>query len=189
MGVHKRAKKAKGGSIHAETKRSQGASSEDRNPNWEFRTFLKGCADDDELDAQFLALHNELFAHYDCCRCANCCRAYKILLNDTDIARISAHLGMYETEFHNKYLESYENDDEGHTQYVLKEKPCCFLAEDGRCRIQAVKPAVCAGYPFTNKPNRLCSMMGVIEFAETCPIVFEILERLKATYQFRPKKR
>ena len=42
--------------------------------NLQFRSFLKNRADYDELDKQFLDLHNELFAGYDCCKCANCCR-------------------------------------------------------------------------------------------------------------------
>ena len=45
--------------------------------NYKFRTFLKNRADGDELDAQFLALHKKLFAGYDCCKCANCCKAYR----------------------------------------------------------------------------------------------------------------
>jgi hypothetical protein len=37
--------------------------------NYAFRTYLKGHADPEELDAQFLELHNELFADYDCNSC------------------------------------------------------------------------------------------------------------------------
>ena len=44
--------------------------------NYKFRTFLKSRADDDELDAQFLDLHKELFAGYDCSKCANCCKSF-----------------------------------------------------------------------------------------------------------------
>lgn len=45
--------------------------------NLRFRSFLKNHADDEELDRQFLALHNELFERYDGSQYANCCRAYK----------------------------------------------------------------------------------------------------------------
>ena len=45
--------------------------------NFKFHTFLKCHADEDELDRQFLRLHEELFADYDCCKCRNCCKMYK----------------------------------------------------------------------------------------------------------------
>ena len=48
--------------------------------NYKFRTYLKNHADSDELDEQFLELHNELFKVYDCSKCrSSCCanhRAY-----------------------------------------------------------------------------------------------------------------
>ena len=44
--------------------------------NLRFRTFLKMNADIEDLDTQFLELHNELFTGYDCCQCANCCKSY-----------------------------------------------------------------------------------------------------------------
>jgi Fe-S-cluster containining protein len=164
-----------------------------QNQNWDFRTFLKGHADDDELDDQCLALHNELFSTYDCCQCNNCCRTYRIILCDTDVTRISAYLKISESDFYDKYLEAYdddEDDDEGEggdEQYVFAANPCAFLQEDGRCQIQSCKPDVCERYPHTNQPDRLSSMISMIEFAETCPVVFEIIERLKALYRFRSK--
>jgi hypothetical protein len=46
------------------------------NENMMFRTFLKCNVDREELDKQFLHLHNELFEHYDCNGCRNCCKQY-----------------------------------------------------------------------------------------------------------------
>ena len=45
--------------------------------NLRLRTFLKIHADPDELNRQFLELHKELFTGYDCCKCGNCCRAFR----------------------------------------------------------------------------------------------------------------
>ena len=44
--------------------------------NYKFRSYLKGHADEEELDRQFMRLHKELFADYDCSKCRNCCRQY-----------------------------------------------------------------------------------------------------------------
>lgn len=41
--------------------------------NYKFRAYLKNHADIDELDEQFLDLHNELFKSYDYSKCRNGC--------------------------------------------------------------------------------------------------------------------
>jgi hypothetical protein len=151
--------------------------------NYKFRTFLKIHADDDELDAQFLELHKELFADYDCCQCRNCCKAYNIILDQEEVEKIAAFLGMAESDFIAKYLTNTEPNDE--KPYKIKEKPCLFLCENGSCQIEGCKPDDCAGYPYTNRPDRLSSMLGIVDHAEVCPVVFEMLERLKVMYGFR----
>lgn len=47
--------------------------------NYKFRSFLKGHADEEELDKQFLRLHKELFADYDCNKCRNCCKCIRVV--------------------------------------------------------------------------------------------------------------
>jgi Fe-S-cluster containining protein len=154
---------------------------EDR--NYKFRTFLKIRANADTLDAQFLKLHKELFAEYDCCKCNNCCKVYDTLLDDDEVERIRAFLGMTESDFAAEYLTDAKPVDE--KPHKLKAKPCAFLENDGRCRIQDCKPDECKGFPYTDQPDRLSSMYSIIEHAEVCPIIFEILERLKVMYRFR----
>ena len=149
--------------------------------NLEFRTLLKENADEDELDAQFLLLHKELFKGHDCCSCGNCCRAYAITFSEDDIASVSRHVGKLREAFIDEYLDTSDFDEDG---YKLKEQPCVFLTGDGKCKIQVFKPSSCRGFPFTDQPDRLGSMLSVIDFAEECPVVFEILERLKGIYDY-----
>lgn len=146
--------------------------------NLRFRRFLKAHADADELDRQFMALHYELFAEYDCCHCGNCCRAYSTTLQDGEIESIAAFLGLTPQDFAEKYLV------DGIGGHELK-APCCFLGEDGKCTIQECKPSECRGFPYTDRPERLYSLFNTVSFAEECPVVFEILERLKDSYEFR----
>lgn len=146
--------------------------------NLRFRIFLKNHADDEELDQQFLALHNELFERYDCSQCANCCRAYSTVLEEDEISAISDHLGMTAESFQAKYLAQGEEGLE------LK-GPCAFLKDDGRCEIESCKPRQCREYPYTDKPGRLFSLYGILTSAEHCPVVYEIMERLKKMYYFR----
>lgn len=147
--------------------------------NIKFRSFLKNRADSDELDAQFLALHNELFSTYDCSQCRNCCKVYDTYLEDSEIRSIAEFLRLAKNDFVDEYL--VETDD----GRKIKGKPCVFLCADGQCQIQECRPSSCRDYPHTNKPERLFSLLGILEFAEVCPVVFEILERLKVIYRFR----
>ncbi len=145
--------------------------------NLRFRTFLKSHADEDELDRQFLALHRELFARYDCCECGSCCRAFATDLSENEISAISSRLGMSRQEFVTRYL----TESDGSWQLPA---PCPFLNTDGKCRIQDCKPEECKGFPYTDRPERLWSLYSVLSNAEVCPVVYEILERLKELYHF-----
>lgn len=99
--------------------------------NLRFRTFLKGHANPDTLDRQFLRLHRDLFKGYDCCLCTNCCQDYNVCFDSEDILKASKYLNISEEEFIETYL---KDSDDG---YII-EPPCTFLEEDGKCRIQCV---------------------------------------------------
>ena len=144
-----------------------------------FRSFLKNRADAEELDAHFLKLHCELFSTYDCCNCNNCCKELDIFLECDEIESIAKFLGQKEDDFISEYIQ--KNGD----NYQINAKPCRFLCADGKCQIQGCKPSACKDFPFTDKPERLYSLYEVLEFSEVCPVVLEILERLKATYNFK----
>lgn len=149
--------------------------------NNEFRIFLKKNADPDELDSHFRSLHNEIFAEYDCCKCNNCCKLYDIRIDTVDITGISEFLLLPENDFIDKYL--VEDNDEG--CFIIKDKPCNFLDEDGKCRIYEFRPSVCRDFPYTDKPYRLYNMVGILNFSEECPVIFEIIERLKQIYNYK----
>ena len=150
--------------------------------NIDFRSFLKEHADYDEIDAQFLELHNKLFKGYDCSKCSNCCKAYAVIFNESDIKTVSKYLGLTKDNFIAEYLEEADFEE---NEYKVSVQPCTFLAEDGKCKINDCKPYSCKGFPFTDQPERMLSMLSIISFAEECPVVFEILERLKKIYDFK----
>lgn len=95
------------------------------NENLQFRTFLKCNANEEELDRQFLKLHNELFEDYDCSRCRNCCKMYCGSIPEKDMKKDAEYLGMEEAQFKEKFLK--EKDSEGN--YATKHRPCDFLQE------------------------------------------------------------
>lgn len=162
--------------IQAEAKRKE-------EENFEFRSFLKMNADERELDQQFLRLHKELFADYDCSKCRNCCKMYKGSIPKEDIERDAQYLGIMTEQFVGFFLEK----EEGESSYQTKHKPCDFLQEDGSCKLGDCKPDSCKKYPYTDQPERLQSLLGMLDHIEICPVAFEIFERLKKEYGFKEK--
>ncbi len=73
--------------------------------NYEFRTYLKCHADEEELDRQFLNLHNELFRDYDCNRCRNCCKMYYGQIPMNELQNVANHLELTTEELKLKYLD------------------------------------------------------------------------------------
>lgn len=151
------------------------------NENLRFHTFLKCNADEEELDRQFLELHDELFAGYDCSKCRNCCKMYHGTISEEDLEKDAAYLNISKEQFVENFLK--KNGIEG--SYETKHMPCDFLQENGECKLGECKPENCKKYPYTNQPERLWSLYSVLEAVEVCPVSFEIYERLKRKYRFR----
>ena len=148
--------------------------------NWMFRTFLKMCADEKELDKQFKRLHEEIFSQYDCSKCRNCCREYTIEIPKKDLEKIAKELEMPKSLVIRTFLK--KNPENGN--YQTKGKPCAFLNQEGVCILGHCQPESCKGYPFTNQPGRMGSLMDIVNNTAICPVVFEIYERLKTEYGF-----
>lgn len=152
--------------------------------NYRFRSYLKGHADEKKLDKQFLRLHKELFADYDCSTCRNCCKMYRGSIPEEDVEKDAKYLGITTEQFMDFFLEKNEYE----TGYCTKHQPCDFLQDDGTCRLGDCKPDSCRKYPYTDQPERLWSLLSVLEAVEVCPVAFEIYERLKKEYGFRARR-
>lgn len=146
--------------------------------NFRFRTFLKFNVDPDELDKEFARLHEQYFSTYDCSRCRNCCKMFCASVPAEDLEKDARHLGMSVEEFKDQYFK--END--GDSDYITKNYPCDFLQEGGECLLGDEKPISCVEFPHTNKPDRMGSLLSIIDFTGVCPVVYEIYEELKEIY-------
>ena len=83
---------------------------------------------------------------YECERCTACCRwPGEVRLEDGEIARISAFLGLSEVEF----IQRYTRVTQDRRGLALEDKAngeCIFL--DGKdCSVQPVKPRQCKEFP------------------------------------------
>jgi len=130
-----------------------------------------------DLDDTIHALHEEVFDEIDCLECANCCRSLGPRLTDRDIDRIASALRLKPQDVVSQYLRIDEDQD-----YVFKEMPCPFLCADNYCSIYEDRPKACREYPHTDRKKFHQIHSLTIRNAETCPAVFEILERLKREF-------
>lgn len=83
---------------------------------------------------------------YVCQRCTACCRwPGDVRLEEDEIPRIAAFLGLEETEFLERFTRLRTNRQG--LSLIEKENHECIMLEDGGCRIHEVKPSQCAGFP------------------------------------------
>lgn len=146
--------------------------------NAAFRIFLREHADAKQLDEQFKRYHNEIFAEYSCDDCMNCCTGLTPLFRENELEKL-AKVGKMEVE---DLLEICERVDYDAYQ-ILDDETCPFITEHG-CAVASCKPEHCKEFPYTNQPERMESLLGMLSFLPVCPVLYEIYERLKKDYSF-----
>ena len=158
----------------------QRASLAKEDENAAFRAFVKMEVElsDRRLNTLVNETTSQVWKHIDCRSCANCCRTRQPVFSRVEAQRIAAYLGLTMEEMRTRYLTS----DAETGKYITQRLPCPFL--DGNlCSIYEVRPVVCAGYPHLQR-NFRSRLWQVIDNAETCPIVYNVLERLKKSLGF-----
>jgi len=123
------------------------------------------------------------WAEVDCTRCANCCRGMHLQVSLRDCSGLARALGLRPTEFRKRFVE-WRAD--GH--WYLRMVPCGFLNGD-RCAIYFSRPSRCRGFPYLDGTVRDEYVSAVLEKARYCPIVFHLLEELKAHPDLAPRRR
>ena len=127
-----------------------------------------------EVDNLFQELHDEVFEEINCLDCANCCSTISPIITDRDIDKMAKALKMKPSEVVEKYLRIDEDND-----YVYRSEPCPFLGSDNYCSIYEDRPKACREYPHTDRKKFYQIYMLSVKNAETCPIVYEVMEEIK----------
>lgn len=152
----------------------------DERRNMRFRSFIKGDLEwsDKRLDALVRKLFESVAAEIDCTQCANCCRVLGISVVQEDIERLAGRVGMDTPAFEEKYIIVEESGEK-----MIAESPCPFV--DGNlCSVYEDRPCDCRDYPHIWKEDFRSRMMSVLNNAEVCPIVFNVLEQLKERFRW-----
>ena len=104
-----------------------------------------------------------------CRRCGACCRTKDgiVRVNEAEIDRIAAFLGMDEAAFIEKETE-LAPDRRGLMLHSRTDGSCAFLSADNLCRINPVKPDKCRTFPqsWVNPDS-----------ASVCPALTEIVRK------------
>ena len=84
---------------------------------------------------------------YRCQRCGNCCRwPGDVIVTEREVEAIAAHLALPVERFIQEHTRLSAN--RRHLSIIEKEDGSCFFLEGhNECRIQAVKPVQCRGFP------------------------------------------
>ncbi|MEO7923227.1 MAG: YkgJ family cysteine cluster protein [Chitinophagaceae bacterium] len=130
------------------------------------------------IDLSIARLEKEMWKETDCLSCANCCKTMTPTFTNQDIKRISAHLGMTDEAFREKWLRRERGGDR---DWLNKTEPCQFLnLKDNKCSIYEVRPADCAGFPHLAKKFRDYAHVHK-QNLELCPathrLVVKMMER------------
>ena len=127
-----------------------------------------------KMDREILQLHEEISEEIDCLKCGNCCRTLGPLILPKDVDAVAKSLRMKPADVINQYLRTDEEGD-----MVFQSMPCPFLGSDTYCGIYENRPKACREYPHTNRKKFYQIYTLSMKNAAICPIVFQVLERLK----------
>lgn len=142
-------------------------------PEWK-RFYVKNLHRLKKMDKEIEQLHDEAMDEIDCLQCGNCCRSLGPMILEKDIDNLSKSLKMKPSDFIDKFLRKDEDKD-----WVFKSMPCPFLGVDNYCAVYENRPKACREYPHTDRKKFHQIFNLSIKNAETCPIVFQVLEKIK----------
>jgi Fe-S-cluster containining protein len=129
------------------------------------------------LDAVTNEFHDKAFETINCLKCGNCCAATGPLLKSKDIDILAAEVRMKSPAFTEKFLRTDEDGD-----YVFKQLPCPFLADDNYCRVYSARPQACSEFPHTQMRNIHAKLSITYLNSMICPAVALVVEDLKQEF-------
>ena len=150
---------------------------EKEDENWRFRSFVKHLSirRQRELDRLAEQFGGEAAAQIDCQTCAACCRSCHVPIDDAETERLAGRLSLPVLEFRQRHMEP--DDDR---EPALRRRACSGWEP----LLGVRRPA--GGLPGLSLHRRRDRAAHDRDHRarRECPIVFEMLERLKAAVGF-----
>lgn len=131
----------------------------------------------EEIYAELLKAHSEVFAIIDCLKCANCCRTTPAIVTKSDVNRLAKHFNQSPKQFIRQNVLTDINGD-----MVFNGVPCRFLNDDNTCAVYNIRPESCRRYPHTDEAD--FGSRPSLNLANTivCPAAYHIVNKLKSQY-------
>jgi uncharacterized protein len=115
----------------------------------------------------------EISSQIDCTQCGNCCRYQEPGIDHSEMERLARHKTISTEAFKNEFVAW---DREGVS--FMFQKPCTFL-QGNICSVYSDRPNSCADFPGLHRPHLKWRIKQMKENYHLCPIVFNVVERLK----------
>lgn len=145
--------------------------------NERFSDFLKN-RDSLALDEIVQFLNREVTKQVDCTGCGNCCKSLMIVVSEQEADHLSDVLQQKRNAFDQQYLEKGANG-----LMLMNAIPCAFLSEN-KCSVYEHRFEGCKEFPALNLPNFKKRLFTHFMHYGRCPILFNVLERLKEVLNF-----
>lgn len=147
--------------------------------NYRFRALLKQ-RDSTRVDRLVHRINSQVVNEIDCTACGNCCATLRPAVTDNEIARLSRLVNISKELFADRYTEYVADEN----VRMLKDTPCAFLANK-KCTVYDARPHVCQSFPHIEKDGFIFRTLEMVENCGICPIIYNVLERLKKELHFR----
>lgn len=129
------------------------------------------------IDPMVDALCDEIQPAIDCKACANCCKGLYAAAFEHELPALAQAKGVSVESFKATFLVPYKN------AYYFNTKPCPMLREN-LCIAYEARPVSCQTFPNLKGKHFKYRFQSVMEKYPICPIVFNVVEALKAKLFF-----
>lgn len=133
---------------------------------------------DADIDKLVFDLNETIAPQIDCTACGNCCKSLLINVTEKEATTLSGHLNQSRTAFDEQYLEK------SGSMMLMNAIPCTFLKEE-KCTVYEHRFAGCREFPAMHLPNFNKRLFTTFMHYGRCPIIYNVVERLKVKTGFR----
>ncbi|WP_082037992.1 YkgJ family cysteine cluster protein [Flavihumibacter solisilvae] len=144
--------------------------------NDRFRSFIS--AQHPDIDSLVWEISTEVESEVDCTHCGNCCRSLMVTVEPEEVSVIAAREGCSEAAIKEKYFE----ESAGGT-IIISRIPCHFLTGNS-CTIYEDRFQTCRDFPYLHKEGFSRRLPFLLMHYGSCPIIYNVIERLKTATQF-----